>query len=323
MKSSRRVLLLLLGVALASGATLAEREAQRRRDEFPADKDLAYLPRPSLLRALSLGHPELAADLVFIRTITYFGTQFAADKNYDWLPRHVDTIIELDPWFLGAYRFAGLALMYNGRPITNREVRESSRFLELGAKRFPSNWELSFMLGCNYLFELKTDDPAEKERNRHLGGQWIRRAAIAGGPAWLPGLAATIMSREGETEAALRYLEEAYLTATDDRTREEVGRLLAARRAESLQQLTRARDAFMAGWKKRLPYAPGDLYVLTGEPPSTRLDWRHLVQQGAIERVLASEASESGSGAQPAPPAEPAPPIEPAPAATAPDGGPR
>lgn len=293
---SRRVLLLLLVAALASGATLAHSEAQRRRDAFPAENDLAYLPRASLLRTLSLGHPELMADLVFIRTITYFGTQFAAGKNYEWLPRHLDTVVELDPYFLGAYRFAGLALMYNGRAITNREVRESSRFLELGAKRFPSNWELSFMLGCNYLFELKSDDPAEKERNRHVGGQWIRRAAIAGGPAWLPGLAASIMSREGETEAALRYLEEAYLTAADERTRDEVGRLLAARRAESVEHLSQAREAFVASWKRHLPYAPADLHVLMGEPPSPRLDWRWLVRQGAIERVLASEDADAGAG---------------------------
>ena len=93
-----------------------------RRDAFPPDKDLVWLPRTQLLRAASLGHPELAADLLFIRTITFFGTQFSGDQDYEWLPRHLDTIVELDPWFLGAYRFAGLATMYNGRPITNDDV---------------------------------------------------------------------------------------------------------------------------------------------------------------------------------------------------------
>jgi hypothetical protein len=255
MSLPRKVALLVVAAALVAAAGAAHTESLRLRDDPTSPDELAFLPRTSLLRAASLGHPELAADLVFIRTLTYFGTQFASAKNYDWLPRHIDTIVELDPYFHGAYRFAGLATMYNGRPITNHEVRESIRFLEAGLARFPSDWEMAFMLGCNYIFELKpdaapSDQAAQKDRWRRVGADWIRRAAIAGGPAWLPGLAATIMTREGEAEAAIRYLEEAYLTAPDDKAREEVGRLLAARRASSMERLKQARDEFVSGWKQ-------------------------------------------------------------------------
>jgi hypothetical protein len=255
---------------------------------------MAFLPRTEVLRAASLGHPELMADLLFIRTLTYFGTQIEKVRNYDWLPGHLETIFELDPWFRGVYRFAGLATMYNGLPITNVEVGRSIHFLELGLARFPSDWEMAFMLGCNYLFELKTEDPTDRARFRRVGADWIRRAAVSGGPGWLPGLAATVMSREGRTEAALRYLEEAYLTAPDERAREEIGRMLMARREKSMAALQAARDRFIAAWRQALPYAPADLYVLIGDPPPPRLDWRFLARSGAVERAL------SGSDEEPA-----------------------
>ena len=297
-----RLALLLAAPLLLLATALAHRSASARRDAFPADEDLVYLPRAGILKAASLGHPEAMADLVFLRTITYFGAQLTSTtKNFDWLDRHLDTVIALDPYFRASYRFGGQATMYNGRPITNHEVHSSIHFLEEGLKVFPSDWELAFMLGCNYMFELRTTDPRQKESWRRIGGEYIRRAAIAGGgPPWLATLAATIMSKEGETEAALRYLEEAYLTAPDDRTRDEVGRMLLAKRRSSVASLTAARDSFVAAWQKTLPYAPPDLYVIVGEPPPVRRDWRFLVERDALSRALA-EPTEPTPTPAPAP----------------------
>src|SRR5690349_18617301 len=131
MKSNRIGLIALLCASL-SGAALAHHAAASLRAGFPAEDDLAFLPRASVLRAASLGHTEAMADLVFLRTITFFGAQFVGAKNYDWMESHLDTVAELDPYFRAAYRFGGHATMYNGKPITNREVRLSSHFLEAG-----------------------------------------------------------------------------------------------------------------------------------------------------------------------------------------------
>src|SRR5207253_2187962 len=82
---------------------------------------------------------------------------------------------------------------------------------------------------------------------------------------------ATILTEEGSAEAALRYLEEAYLTTDSEASREAIGNLLAAKQRSLYGKLTRARDEFVARWKQRMPYAPGDLYVLVGDPPSPRM----------------------------------------------------
>ena len=115
------VLLLLAGVVVAQDAALA------RRARFPAGEDVLYLPRPSALRALSLGHSELMADLVFVRGLVYFGTQLEQKGEYRWLENYLETITQLDPNWKTPYQWAGVATMYNGRPITNDMVRASNR----------------------------------------------------------------------------------------------------------------------------------------------------------------------------------------------------
>ena len=261
---------LLLLAALVS----AQNAAERRRAQFPASEDVLYLPQPSALHALALGHDELAADLVFIRGLVYFGTQLEEKGEYRWLENYLDTITDLDPRWKTPYRWAGVATMYNGRPITNRAVMMSNHFLERGVHQFPEDWELPFMLGCNYLFELKTNDEKQHDEWRRIGGEWVRHAAIVGGaPSWVPLLAATIMRQEGRDEAAVRHLEEVYVSTQDERTRAQVRNLLVSLHAKiDLAREERERKAFEATWHATLPYVPPDLFVAIGAPRPLRMD---------------------------------------------------
>ncbi|MCU1278007.1 MAG: hypothetical protein JWM53_1553 [bacterium] len=272
------VLLLLAGLVVAQDAALG------RRARFPAAEDVLYLPQPSALHGLALGHDELAADLVFIRGLVYFGTQLEQKGEYRWLENYLDTITKLDPRWKTPFRWAGTATMYNGRPITNAAVMMSTHFLERGVQQFPDDWELPFMLGTNYLFELKSDDPKQRDEWRRIGGEWIRHAAIVGGaPPWVPLLAATIMREEGREEAAVRHLEEVYVTTQDDKTREQVRNLLVGLHAKiDLAREERERKAFETAWKSTLPYAPADLFVAVGAPRPPRMDVQALSPLSSI-----------------------------------------
>jgi hypothetical protein len=262
------VFFLLAGVVITQDAAVA------RRARFPAGEDALYLPRPSVLRALSLGHAELAADLVFIRAVIYVGTELAQKGEARWLERYLETITQLDPRWKTPYRWAGVVTMYNGRPITNRAVLSSSHYLEMGVQRFPDDWEMPFMLGCNYLFELQTDDSARKAEWRKIGGEWIRHAALVGGaPSWVPLLAATIMRREGEDEAALRHLEQVYVSTQDEQTRRDVrNRLIGLHARLDMAREARERQTFEGQWRRTLGYAPVDLFVAVGAPAPARMD---------------------------------------------------
>jgi len=275
------VLLLLVALVFAQDA------ANRRREAFPAGEDLLYLPQPSALHAIVLGHDELAADLVFIRGLVYFGSQLELKGDYRWLENYLDTITKLDPHWKTPFRWAGVATMYNGKPITNKGVMLSNHFLERGVRQFPDDWELPFMLGANYLFELQTDDPKQKEEWRRIGGEWVRHAAIVGGaPSWVPLLAATIMHQEGQDEAAVRHLEEVYVSTQDERTREQIrNRLVGLHAKIDLQREERERKRFEAAWRATMPYAPPDLFVAVGAPRPPRMDVQALSPLGSSSGV--------------------------------------
>jgi hypothetical protein len=197
-----------------------------------------------------------------------------------WLDRYLDTIITLDPSFRRPYRWAGVITLYNGRVITNDMVRASNHYLELATERFPRDWEFPFMLGCNYLNELKPSRPEQKDEWRRIAAEYIRRAAVlGGGPTWLPLLAASIYTREGETDLAIRHLEEMYASSEDPTVREQIrARLAALQKSGANERRERARAEFERRRKAWAPYAPADLYVLVGEPPPD-LDLPHLTDE--------------------------------------------
>ncbi|HEX4459346.1 MAG TPA: hypothetical protein VIA18_15310 [Polyangia bacterium] len=285
------VLLLVVAVVVTQNHAVA------LRAKFPAADDTLYLPRASVLRAVSLGHTELAADLVFIRALIYVGAELSHKGSQRWLENYLDTITQLDPSWKTPYRWAGVATMYNGRTITEADVRLSNHFLELGVRQFPDDWELSFMLACNYLFELHPTDERQKLENRKIGGEWIRHAALVGGaPSWVPLLSATIMRQEGEDEAAVRHLETVYVSTQDERTRNEVrNRLIGLHAKLDLEREARERKAFEQAWHQTLRYAPPDLFVAVGPPAPTRMDLAAL-SPSAIEAGDNGEAGDNDNG---------------------------
>jgi hypothetical protein len=293
MVSLRRGLLAAGMVLLLCATVLTQDRALARRASFAAEEDLLYLPRSGALRSLSLGHRELMADMVVIRALVYFGSELTRKGDFRWFDNYLQTAVELDPDWRAPYKWAGVATMYNGRTITNEMVLRSSHFLELGVKRFPSDWELAFMLGCNYLFELHSNDRAQRDAWRRQGAEWVRHAAIVGGaPSWVPLLAATIMRQEGQEEAAVRHLEEVYITTQDETTRAQVkNRLVALKAKLDFAREERERAEFLRAWKQNLPYAPADFFVIAGPRRSPRLDLREL----ARDPVLDAPITESGS----------------------------
>src|SRR5262249_25240372 len=197
------------------------------------------------------------------------------------------------------YKWAGVVTMYNGRVITNDMVRASNHYLELAIERFAKDWEFPFMLGCNYLHELKTNDPNQRAAWRRMGGEYVRRAAVlGGGPSWLPLLAATIFTREGETDLAIRHLEEVYASSEDPRVREQIKfRLMAFKRQTDAERIDERRARLERDWRAWAPYAPLDLFVLLGDPPRD-VDLRTLLAAPLLGPPAAALPQPRSAGVQ-------------------------
>lgn len=106
-----------------------------------------YLPDVRFLRLVSLGHENVLADLLWFRTISYFGQHYRSDRSYPWLAHMCDTVTDLDPRAYDVYRFCGMIL-----PWEAERPDDGIRLLEKGIRHLPQSWQLHYWAGFAYYF---------------------------------------------------------------------------------------------------------------------------------------------------------------------------
>jgi hypothetical protein len=239
------------------------------RADWPAEADTLALPGTAALRAASLGHTELGADLVAARTNVYFGAQLAAHGENRWLERYLTTALDLDPAFHSLYRRGATMLVYNGQDFSVGALLAADRLLARGARAFPSDWEIWFQMAFNLLFELprlaSESDPRVPEW-RQRGVEAMRQATLLDGvPPWLPNLAAHMLTKNGGDALALRHLEQTYAVTSDAATREQIARTLKTLRGTAIaDDLAREAAALHHLVEERYPYAPEAFSLIAG-----------------------------------------------------------
>ncbi|MCB9556174.1 MAG: hypothetical protein H6707_08730 [Deltaproteobacteria bacterium] len=228
-----------------------------------------YLPPPRLLRALTFGYNELAADLVWLRTIAYFTDHLTTDRDFSNLKHYMDTIVALDDYVKEVYRFGASMFMSRGVRQTNEDVLAAIDLLKKAHQRFPKDPRYPFSIGAYYMAELRTRDPQKRAHYKRLGAVWIRRAALIGSDIpWLPSLAAKILTEQGQKELAIKHLQELYLTTKNPAMRAQIAAKLRTLQAANLaEQLDRYAQQFQQRYKASgLEFVPADLFVLLDAP---------------------------------------------------------
>jgi hypothetical protein len=278
----RRAALIAALLGLAGLTFLALRASRAMRAEWPPEADTLYLPSASTLRLLSVGHHELAADLVAARANVYFGTQLLGKSPQIHLLDYVGRAVDLDPYFHRLYLSGAAMVVYNGRTIELPATLTATALLERGAQVFPLDWEILFQIGFNYLFELPRlagpDNPRAAQW-RQRGVEAFQRAALFEEvPEWLPNLVAHMLTKSGRDELAIRHLEQAYAVAASDEARAQIAFELDKLRGQQVaRQLARDRKQFEDSVVSRYPYASDAFsavagprfprWVELGEPP--------------------------------------------------------
>lgn len=160
------------------------------------DTEPVYLPRAEYLRPMALGWNNALADVLWFRTISYFGAHYRGDHTYPWLAAMCDLVTDLDPRAEHVYRFGGVIL-----PWEANQVDAGIALLEKGARQFPDDWILPYYLGFHYYF-FKNDIPSAL---RHLK----TAMALPGAHPSIAHLAAVLAQRQYGPETTLAFLEEA------------------------------------------------------------------------------------------------------------------
>ncbi len=248
---------------------LSLRRLEAQRAFIPQNMDSFYLPSERVLQLTSLGYRHMLADLMWVKTLMYFGTEMNGQRRQTWLAAHVRRVIALDPSFELAYQWAGAAMLYGGRVIDNETVLASNEFYRAAMKKFPRNWRYPSALAFNMVYEYKAKTPEEADRNREEAITLFREASrMEGAPSYLKIFTITQMSKAGMNQLAAEYVREAYASAKDEEER----RLLAQRlkeleKGEGAAVLQYYQDRLTGSFGRTLPYGSLELYLHLGPRP--------------------------------------------------------
>lgn len=219
-RGARRSMLILLLLLLAGAVETLRLQLEAQRRATPS-AELLYLPKGPYLRALAVGHEESLADLIYIWALQYY-------SNYDKEARRSylgavfrDAITELDPRFTEAYMIGALIMS-----LEYRQTGDALALYDKGLAAMPDNWELAYWAGWE----------SYSQRQFLVARQyWSRAAQMPGAPPQLLRLAARMLERAGDIDAAIAEYRKLYDTSTDERTRRVA--------ASWLQRMLQQRDA--------------------------------------------------------------------------------
>jgi tetratricopeptide (TPR) repeat protein len=231
------------GFALAAGLLASRLEPQQLEPYDPG-----VVPAASTLRWLSLGHPTLAANLLWLKAVQYIGDTRANERGWDKLYPLVDVVTDLDPRHGYAYQVTGTLLSAFGH------VPESNAILEKGTRALPDRYILPYLRAFNAFYY--DDDWTTAGRFAEIS------ARSPGAPPHVRQNVLAYYVKGQRADAAIAFLEQSLAEARDPETREAV--------EGQLKQATLERDAVrldeaVLKWRERYVVGPLALEQLVGE----------------------------------------------------------
>ena len=202
MKGLRRALF----AALVLAVPWTQSRIEARAGAFRATEESLYLWSGRHVRLLAPGFEGLAADLYWLRTVQYFGSQrvFGSGKRFDLLLPLIEITTSLDPRMEIAYRY-GAIFLSEPQPVGAGRPQDGVAVLERGVERVPGSWRLRQDLGYWHFLFLK---------DASRGAQVLLEASkLPGAPYWLRTLAADILTRGGERATSRRIWESMYASS--------------------------------------------------------------------------------------------------------------
>jgi hypothetical protein len=231
-------------------------------------EDRYYLPPAHWLPLMSLGFRAALADLIWCRSLVYFGEELVHKGAVKYAFDYTDAVLALDSDFRSAYVWIGTASFYRTADAAYADGLRASTYLKRAAARWPNDGDLRWRYGAYLRFELAPllKEGPEKERLIALSAPHLAVAASLGaGPPWLALNSSSLLERVGKTEQAIRHLEEVYGTIQDEKTKKVIEARLAALRSQSFVEALRAANKeFEETRLASYPYLSPGLFMLIG-----------------------------------------------------------
>jgi len=151
MKKAVPVILLLAALLASMGLKLGNDSLPRKR--VPGSS-IIYIPSGSYLKPATFGFPSLAADIIYLWAIQYYGNPEIQNK-FAYFTHIFSIISELDPSYVDPYEVGALIAMYDGN-----DMALAYKVLDMGAAKNPDMWLFPFEAG-QYALMRKDFDTAK------------------------------------------------------------------------------------------------------------------------------------------------------------------
>lgn len=192
---------LVAGIIALTGAIISTAKVKRYTHR-PYLHDNLYLPSGKFVEQVSLGYQQIAADMVWLSAIQYYGGYRQEEHDLAYFAGLLDIVTDLDRNFIFPYTF--------GAVILSQDMKAFSSAVELlhkGMEHNPRSWELPFELG--FLSYVDARDNAMAARYFELA------ARMPGGGDRARRFAAFVYSEAGHTTNSLRMWQQ-LLEETDE-----------------------------------------------------------------------------------------------------------
>ncbi len=277
---ARGIIVLLAALALAWTTRQVRLVAVEQHQRGQRYEDRYYLPSARWLPVLSLGYRQALADVIWCKSLVYFGEELVHRGQVKYVFEYADAVLALDPDFRAAYPWVATAAIYRPVAVSIDNGLRAASYLERAVKRWPNDGELHWDYGSLLRFELAPleTDRAKKQALLERAAPHLEAAARLGaGPPWLAINNVDLLNKLGRTEQAIRHLEELYGTVQDADVREEIERRLTALRSHSyLESMRAAHEQFEQSRERSYPYLSPGLFLFVGERPAADAHERWL-----------------------------------------------
>jgi tetratricopeptide (TPR) repeat protein len=235
--------------------------------------DVYALPSPEQVVVASLGYRSALADLIFAHVLVWHGLHFEQKRRFEFAADYLDTVSTLDPTFRETYYFGDTLIAMQPVSPRREDYHRARALLEKGLRMRPHDTELWLSTGqyIAYVAAPWLEDPKEQAEWKLAGARILARACeMVGSNENIPYNcigAAGILTRAGEREATIQFLERVLAASDDEELRARAIQYLQRALGERSRERLQARaDRLRKAWKADLPFVSLTSELILGPP---------------------------------------------------------
>jgi len=142
-----------------------------------------YLPQAKHLKLITFGFEHFVSDIIWFRSINYFGKQLSKKESIPWLAHMCDLVTDLNPKSATRYDFCSSLVSW-----VAKDPKSTVKLLTRAIAHNPNYWRYYYIRGFNYWYFLDDIDRAAKD--------FKKGASLEDAPLFLGTLASKLLSKD-------------------------------------------------------------------------------------------------------------------------------